>query len=225
MSEHKEKTDIIQDLLNEFSRDKAEFKAKYDTNRTRIEEIEKDIEELQYYDDDRQIFSPRNLTTSNDIRLIELQEEKDSLNEENFYLFSKIKYFEEKINALEDAVPEQEQVETENKQENSLDKDLLEQDIIDENLNDNINNKDQSLTYSQSLSDNQSGETITNERNESDNLSMEIENNTSSLYYIDKEILEKVLYKLNLSLEFLEHDRIRSSQEIKSVIQLLKDLS
>ena len=225
MSEHKEKTDIIQDLLNEFSRDKAEFKDKYDTNRTRIEEIEKDIEELQYYDDDRQIFSPRILTTSNDIRLIELQEEKDSLNEENSYLFSKIKYFEEKINALEDAVPEQEQVETENKQKNSLDKDPLEQDIIDENLNDNINNKDQSLTYSRSLSDNQTGEKITNERNDPDNLSMEIKNNTSSLCYIDKEILEKVLYKLNLSLEFLEHDRIRSSLEIKSVIQLLKDLS
>ena len=225
MSEHKEKTDIIQDLLNEFSRDKAEFKTKYDTNRTRIEEIEKDIEELQYYDDDRQIFSPRNLTTSNDIRLIELQKEKDSLNEENLYLFSKIKYFEEKINALEDAVPEQEQVETQDKQENSLEKDPLEQDIIAENLNDNINNKDQSLTDLRSLSDNQTGEKITNERNDSDKLSMEIKNNTSSLCYIDKEILEKVLYKLNLSLEFLEHDRIRSSLEIKSVIQLLKDLS
>ena len=225
MSEHKEKTDIIQDLLNEFSRDKAEFKDKYDTNRTRIEEIEKDIEELQYYDDDRQIFSPRNLTTSNDIRLIELQEEKDTLNEENSYLFSKIKYFEEKINALEDAVPEQEQVETENKQENSLEKDSLEQDIIAENLNDNINHKDQSLTDLRSLLDSQSEETISNERNDPDNLSMEIKNNTSSLCYIDKEILEKVLYKLNLSLEFLEHDRIRSSLEIKSVIQLLKDLS
>ena len=67
--------DIINNIFDEFESEKIELKIKYDENASRIDIINESIKELVEYDDDRQIFSPRNISGINSEKIEELKNE------------------------------------------------------------------------------------------------------------------------------------------------------
>ena len=302
MSANKDIKALVIDLLSEFSREKSKFKNKYDSNCERIEEIDRDIEELQHYDDDRQIFSPRVLTSSNDIKLMGLREEKDNLSEENTYLLSRLKYFSEKVDLIESVLEQEKETESEefvdsdntnetidDLERNKQDKDIdtvqnndsisdnkSKENVLDVNIKSEKESREESdkvtiadeLNYDERIlssdrenivinSDKQNsienssvGQTsisTANEKSLDAPSSISINNDSSlgngNLYdpnvreplseqdkhfenyvAVDRNIYDKVIYKLKLSLQFIEQDPKRTSLEIQSAIQLLNDL-
>ena len=96
--------EILNGLYEEFEQERNEFQLKLDDNAARVEIIEDNIHELMQYDDDRQMFSPRNISGTNSDKIDELRVERDTLLEENQYISSKLKYFEDKTDALKTAI-------------------------------------------------------------------------------------------------------------------------
>ncbi|MCR5788818.1 MAG: hypothetical protein K6G83_02930 [Lachnospiraceae bacterium] len=82
---------------------------KYDENVSRIEILEENIKGLLEYDDESQMFSPRLLSGSNEQKIAELKKEKEALEGENIYIKGRIKYYEDKVDALESAISDTEE--------------------------------------------------------------------------------------------------------------------
>ncbi len=113
ISNLEENLGVINNLYDEFESEKNELRIKYDDNASKIEAIEENIRELMQYDDDTQMFSPRIIQNDNSEKIKELQKERDYLSGENDYIYSRLKYFKDKIDALGSVIQEPEQLKPE----------------------------------------------------------------------------------------------------------------
>ena len=194
---------ILNDLHDEFEQEKLELKNKLEHNSSQIELIDESIHELMQYDDDSQMFSPRNLAGSNQEKIKKLTENKDSLLEENQYISSRLKYYENKVDSLALAIQDVEE-----------DSKAVNKELDLERLN---------KVFDDTTPSNES-EMQETENNHSDDSSAENDDlifKKSDDLVISAVDIKNLIYKLNVSLKFIDHDPMRSRVEINSVIQRL----
>ena len=224
--------DIINNLFSEFEYERDELKIKYEDNSLRIEAINENIKELNQYDDDRQMFSPRNIMGINSEKVEELKKEKESLLEENSFISSRLKYFESKVDALEEVLQESEKEDknSSEKSEENVDDNSSDKSTVDksQNNNDGYENKSENITEKKE-DDKSEGQKISEDnikvsdkKNSTDN-SENTDLYTGENLNLGKSKLKKIIYRLELALKLMDTNTNRSKNEIKSVIHILSN--
>ncbi len=199
--------EIINNLFNEFESEKNELKIKYDDNASRIEVINENIKELIQYDDDRQMFSPRTIAGNNSEKIEELKSEKESLIEENSFISSRLKYFESKVDALEEVLQESDTGSEPDNKEDTDDKSRREE---------NINTEKKIPENDDAAKEELKTDNISNTEKSDDN-NIKSEQNLN----IGKSKLKKIIYRLELAYKLMDTNIVRSKNELKSVISIL----
>ena len=97
---------ILLNLYDEFKKEKLDLETKLEENDLKIKNIDKSIEELMQYDDDGQMFSPRDISGVNSTKVEELKLERETLVEENDFIRSRLGYFNNKVDDVHGALLE-----------------------------------------------------------------------------------------------------------------------
>ncbi len=97
---------ILLNLYDEFKKEKLDLETKLSENDLKIKTIDKNIEELMQYDDDGQMFSPRDISGVNSTKVEELKLERETLVEENDFIRSRLGYFNNKVDDVHGALLE-----------------------------------------------------------------------------------------------------------------------
>ncbi len=92
--------ELLSDLFDEFEQEKNDLKIRYDDNLNRIDIIDSTIEELKRYNDESNMFSPRNVSNDNSDRIEELNKEKADIEEENKVILNQLKYYTDKSQSI-----------------------------------------------------------------------------------------------------------------------------
>lgn len=98
----KELSNIVNELYNEFNEEKIRYTTMYEENQRAIEESQKYIEELsENEENDFSIFSPRSIKVNNTEKIEKIKEQLEELKKESESIQEKIKYFEDKVEKLQ----------------------------------------------------------------------------------------------------------------------------
>ena len=97
---------ILLNLYEEFKQEKHDLETKLNENNLKIKNIDKSIDELMQYDDDGQMFSPRDISGVNSTKIDELKLERETIVEENDFIRSRLEYFNNKVEDVHNALLE-----------------------------------------------------------------------------------------------------------------------
>ena len=97
---------ILLNLYDEFKNEKLDLESKLNENNLKIKNIDKTIDELMQYDDDGQMFSPRDISGVNSTKVDELKLERDVLVDDNNFIISRLGYFRHKVDDIHNALME-----------------------------------------------------------------------------------------------------------------------
>lgn len=93
---------IINELYNEFKAEEQKLSQIYDSNSVKVDELEHRISNSKKNEDvDYKVFSPRNISTVNSEKIIELENEKNILEKELSFTSKQLKYYSDKAGKLE----------------------------------------------------------------------------------------------------------------------------
>lgn len=92
---------IIIDLLLEFQNEQNRIQVLYDNGTSRLAELEEDIISYKDSEDvDFKVFSPRNVSTLNEDKLLSMDREKSDIEASNKELNTQLSYYSEKVEKL-----------------------------------------------------------------------------------------------------------------------------
>ena len=97
---------ILLNLYDEFKNEKLDLESKLNENNLKIKNIDKTIDELMQYDDDGQMFSPRDISGVNSTKVDELKLEREVLVDDNNFIISRLGYFRHKVDDIHNALME-----------------------------------------------------------------------------------------------------------------------
>lgn len=97
---------ILLNLYDEFKNEKLDLESKLNENNLKIKNIDKTIDELMQYDDDGQMFSPRDISGINSTKVDELKLEREVLVDDNNFIISRLGYFRHKVDDIHNALME-----------------------------------------------------------------------------------------------------------------------
>lgn len=97
---------ILLNLYDEFKNEKLDLESKLNDNNLKIKNIDKTIDELMQYDDDGQMFSPRDISGVNSTKVDELKLEREVLVDDNNFIISRLGYFRHKVDDIHNALME-----------------------------------------------------------------------------------------------------------------------
>ena len=97
---------ILLNIYDEFRQEKLDLEEKLNENNLKIKNIDNNIDELMQYDDDGQMFSPRDISGVNSTKVDELKLEREAIAEENDFIRSRLGYFNEKVDGIHNALME-----------------------------------------------------------------------------------------------------------------------
>ena len=97
---------ILLNIYDEFKKEKLDLETKLNENNIKIKNIDNSIDELMQFDDDGQMFSPRNISGVNSSKVDELKLERDNIIEENDIIGSRLGYFNHKVDSIHEALME-----------------------------------------------------------------------------------------------------------------------
>ena len=97
---------ILLHLYDEFKNEKLDLESKLNENNLKIKNIDKTIDELMQYDDDGQMFSPRDISGVNSTKVDELKLEREVLVDDNNFIISRLGYFRHKVDDIHNALME-----------------------------------------------------------------------------------------------------------------------
>ncbi len=97
---------ILLNLYDEFKNEKLDLESKLNENNLKIKNIDKTIDELMQYDDDGQMFSPRDISGVNSTKVDELKLEREILVDDNNFIISRLGYFRHKVDDIHNALME-----------------------------------------------------------------------------------------------------------------------
>lgn len=97
---------ILLNLYDEFKNEKLDLESKFNENNLKIKNIDKTIDELMQYDDDGQMFSPRDISGVNSTKVDELKLEREVLVDDNNFIISRLGYFRHKVDDIHNALME-----------------------------------------------------------------------------------------------------------------------
>ncbi len=103
---NKTSREILLNLYEEFKQERSNLEVRLHDNELRIKNIDKSIEELKQYDDDGQMFSPRDISGVNSTKIEELKAERVTIVEDNAFIGSRLTYFKNKTEDLHNALTE-----------------------------------------------------------------------------------------------------------------------
>lgn len=199
---------IIVDMLIEFQNEKNRIQILYDNNCSRISEIEDNIANyIDSEDVEFKVFSPRNISTINEDKLLSMDKEKVDLQESNKELNYQLKYYIEKIDKLRfiQSIISGQIIEEDNFEEEVDNEDNLDYDPIKELFGNNLKN-------------NVSNNTSINEDN---NIETEVVYEIDDMNQFDKKSLiddlERISHRIELSTKVIDTDLFRTKIEMKNV--------
>lgn len=199
---------IIVDMLIEFQNEKNRIQILYDNNCSRISEIEDNIANyIDSEDVEFKVFSPRNISTINEDKLLSMDKEKVDLQESNKELNYQLKYYIEKIDKLRfiQSIISGQIIEEDNFEEEVDNEDNLDYDPIKELFGNNLKN-------------NVSNNTSINEDN---NIETEVVYEIDDINQFDKKSLiddlERISHRIELSTKVIDTDLFRTKIEMKNV--------
>ena len=97
---------ILLNLYDKFKNEKLDLESKLNENNLKIKNIDKTIDELMQYDDDGQMFSPRDISGVNSTKVDELKLEREVLVDDNNFIISRLGYFRHKVDDIHNALME-----------------------------------------------------------------------------------------------------------------------
>lgn len=241
---------IISDLYKEFLEEEKRLNDICNNHSIRIDELEQKISNYRRNDDvDFKVFSPRNVSSINNEKIEELENEKNNLEKESSDASKQLKYYSEKVVKLEKLLFLIDNNELSDNFYNSSKDDIFDFNTVSESA-DNENKEDESFDSLFPLRNhdnelvNNVDETDNNTDLSSDNFSEDLTNNISiSDDSHDEDILDKddevekeykkyitagsiahILHKVEFTTKIISNDSIRAKIELKEIIKMLKDL-
>ncbi len=209
LSEH----EVLENLYDDFKDKLNEYHQIIDKNEITIEELKQKIKDLEIIDDDRQMFSPRNILDSNKDKIEDLNREVELYLKENKEIREKIDYYSKRIEALESVVPLSSK-ESPDQVKEAVNE--LNEDSINKNLRDNIEQPDDPSASDNAQIDHSSDDKISHNA-----YSDEFEDDNSDIELSEFD-LENILNKINLAKKFIRLDPLRCELELNSVADDLK---
>jgi len=230
MSEnYSEVRDIIQKLYDEFLSEEKKLNDICNSRSVDIDKLDHKISNYRKNDDvDFKVFSPRNVSSVNTDKILELEKEKETLESESKNSSKQLKYYRDKVEKLERVLYLLNSTNVNNSSNTFIDVDSLTDYKEESNKDDSLFNE---LFPSRTKEPENPIESIINEAASVDN---DIEKDTSTDNKVQENVIDDnyitpgsiahIVHKAEFTEKIISNDTIRAKIELKEIIRLLKDL-